>query len=135
MGDEIILTWEDRRGLNDATCVRCMLAIQEALRQARQQYLDEFGVAPSTWAGMHIGPVVTGDVGTIKHEIVHLGDTLNVAARIEEACREFDRTFLASADIVDAVDLPDTVTAERLGHIELRGIGSTVELVALSRSG
>ena len=133
VGDEVILTWTEQRGLHDAASVRCMLALEEAFAAAADRYLDEFGVAPMTWAGLHLGPVVTGDIGTFKHEIVHIGDTLNVAARIEQACREFDRSFLASANVVDAMQLPDDVQIERLGPIELRGIGRSVELLALSR--
>lgn len=133
VGDEVILTWEEEKGIAKANCVNCMFAITDAIAVAYDQYMTEFGVVPSTWAGLHIGPVVTGDVGTIKHEIVHLGDTINVAARIEQACREFERTFLASADVIDALTLPAAVETERLGAIDLRGIGSSVELVAVSR--
>jgi adenylate cyclase len=51
-------------------------------------------------------PVVAGEVGTIKQEIAYLGDTLNVAARIEQACRELQHPFLASVAVISALDLP-----------------------------
>ena len=93
------------------------------------------GVTPSFWAGLHLGPVVTGEVGTVKHEIVYLGDTLNTAARIEQACRTYGRRFLASADVIEALELPPNVARESLGPIELRGVASSVELLAISRTG
>jgi adenylate cyclase len=48
--------------------------------------------------------VVTGEIGYFKHEIAYLGNTVNTPARIEEACRELQRPFLASADKLDAVE-------------------------------
>jgi class 3 adenylate cyclase len=87
------------------------------------------------WAGLHLGPVVTGEVGTVKHEIVYLGDTLNTSARIQQACRTYERPFLASADVIDVLELPSTMEAESLGPIVLRGVGSAIELLAISRPG
>ncbi len=133
VGDEIIFTWDERRGLSEASCVQSVFAMASTLEAAADEYVAEFGEAPSFWAALHMGPVVTGDIGSVKHEIAYLGDTLNVAARIEEACKELQRPFLASGDVVNAVDLPSPIEAENLGPIELRGIGASVELFALSR--
>ena len=78
VGDEVILTWNERRGLKDAACVEAVFATMDAIGAASSEYLDDFGFAPSIWAGLHICPVVTGDFGTFKHEIAYLGDTLNI---------------------------------------------------------
>jgi len=135
VGDEVIVTWAKRKGVNDAACVRCVFAIADALERAKAEYATDFGVAPSFWASLHLGPVVTGEVGTVKHEIVYLGDTLNTSARIQQACRRYGRPFLASADVIDALELPTNMEAESLGPIELRGVGSPIELLAINRTG
>jgi adenylate cyclase len=134
VGDEVIVTWTERRGVDDAACVRCVFAIADALELTSAEYAADFGVAPRFWAGLHLGPVVTGEVGTVKHEIVYLGDTLNTSARIEQACRTYGRPFLASADVIEALELPSNVATESLGPIELRGVRSSVELLAISRT-
>lgn len=133
VGDEVIFTWTERQGVADAACVRTVFAIVDAFDAAAGEYLDAFGVVPTIWAGLHLGTVVTGDIGSVKHEIAYLGDTLNTAARIEQACREFSRPFLASADVIDSVELPPDVEAESLGAIDLRGKRTSVELLAVSR--
>ncbi len=133
VGDEVIIVWKERNGLKNAACVQSVLAMTDALDMARDRYLADFGVAPTFWAGLHLGPVVTGEVGTVKHEIVYVGDTLNTAARIEQACREFQCSFLASAEVVEALTLPADVEAENLGAVELRGVGSSLELVSITR--
>lgn len=133
VGDEVILTWTAEEGIRDARCVRAVFAISDTLEAARTEYEDAFGVLPSFWAGLHLGPVVAGEIGTIKHEIAFLGDTLNTAARIEQASKDLQRQFLASAEVVAAFDLPSEIASESLGGIELRGIEESVELFALTR--
>lgn len=133
VGDEVILTWTAEEGLRDARCVRAVFAISDTLESERSGYEADFGVVPSFWAGLHLGPVVAGEIGTFKQEIAYLGDTLNVAARIEQACRELQHQFLASAAVVSALDLPSEIASESLGGIELRGIEDSVELFAMTR--
>jgi adenylate cyclase len=133
VGDEVILTWTADDGLSNARCVKAVFAISDTLETARTGYEADFGVAPSFWAGLHLGPVVAGEIGTVKHEIAFLGDTLNAAARIEQATKEQQRQFLASADVISALDLPSNIATESLGRIELRGIEDSVELFAMTR--
>jgi adenylate cyclase len=134
VGDEVIFTWDERRGLENAACVRSVFAMVDAIEVGRAEYSAEYGIVPSFRAGLHLGPVVTGEIGAVKHEIAYLGETLNAAARIEEACRDLQRPFLASSDVIDGLELPTGVEAENLGPVELRGIANPVELLAISRT-
>jgi adenylate cyclase len=133
VGDEVILTWTAEEGLHNARCVKAVFAISDTLETARMGYEADFGVVPTFWAGLHLGPIVAGEIGTIKHEIAFLGDTLNAAARIEQATKEVQRQFLASAEVISALDLPGDIATESLGRIELRGIEDSVELFAMTR--
>jgi adenylate cyclase len=45
-------------------------------------------IAPQVRASLHCGPVVVGEMGSVKKEIALLGDTLNTAARLVDACRD-----------------------------------------------
>jgi adenylate cyclase len=110
-----------------------VFAISDTLETGRTGYEADFGVVPSFSAGLHLGTVVAGEIGTIKHEIAFLGDTLNAAARIEQASKELQHQFLASAEVVSALDLPNDIATESLGEIELRGIEDSVELFAMTR--
>ncbi|HEY8170192.1 MAG TPA: adenylate/guanylate cyclase domain-containing protein, partial [Candidatus Limnocylindria bacterium] len=133
VGDEVILTWTAEEGLRNAGCVRAVFAISDTLEAAGAAYEADFGVVPSIWAALHLGPVVTGEIGTIKHEIAFLGDTLNAASRIQVASKEHQRPFLASAAVISALDVPNDITSESLGLIELRGVEDSVELFAMTR--
>lgn len=134
VGDEVILTWTAEEGLRDARCLRTAFAISDTLETARPEYEADFGVVPSFWAGLHLGPIVAGEIGTVKHEIAFLGDTLNAAARIEQATRELQRQFLASAEVISTLDLPNDIESTSVGRIELRGIEDPMELFAMTRA-
>jgi len=96
-------------------------------------YLHDFGAAVNCRAGLHCGPVVTGEMGSVKKEIVFLGDTVNTAARILEFCRQTGDRVLASATLVDLLELPSAIAKRPLGHLRLRGKESDVVLYALEK--
>ena len=85
-------------------------------------------------AGLHCGPVVTGEMGSVKREIVFLGDTVNTAARIQELCRETGDRVLASADLIDRLELPPGIAKRSLGDLRLRGKGADLALYALTKA-
>jgi adenylate cyclase len=78
--------------------------------------------------------VVTGEMGSVKKEIVFLGDTVNTAARIQDFCRETGDRVLASADLIDRLELPPGVAKRSLGDLRLRGKGANLALYALTKA-
>jgi adenylate cyclase len=66
--------------------------------------------------------------------IVFLGDTVNTAARIQELCRQTGDRVLASADLIDRVELPTGIAKRSLGDLRLRGKGADLALFALTES-
>ena len=101
VGDELIATWKLEEGIAPARCVAACFAAIDRLAECAPDYRREFGAAVNVRAGLHCGPVVTGEMGSVRKEIVFLGDTVNTTARIQELCRETGDRVLASADLVD----------------------------------
>ena len=134
VGDELIATWKLEEGTTDGRCVAaCFAAIDQLARHA-PDYRREFGVAVAVRAGLHCGPVVTGEMGSERKEIVFLGDTVNTTARIQELCRETGDRVLASADLIDRLELPPGVAKRSLGDLRLRGKGADLALYALTKT-
>ena len=134
VGDELIATWKLADGVAEARCVAaCFAALDELARRA-PDYVREFGAAVNFRAGLHCGPLVTGEMGSVKKEIVFLGDTVNTAARIQDFCRETGDRVLASADLIDRLELPPGVAKRSLGDLRLRGKGADLALYALAKA-
>jgi adenylate cyclase len=134
VGDELIATWKLEEGISHAQCVAACFAAMERLAQLAPEYVGEFGAAANFRAGLHCGPVVTGEMGSVKKEIVFLGDTVNTTARIQEMCRQTGDRVLASADLIDRLELPPGISKRPLGGMGLRGKENDVALYALTRT-
>jgi adenylate cyclase len=76
--------------------------------------------------------VAVGEVGSLKKEIALIGDTMNTAQRIQEACRDTNHRVLASAALIDRLAaLPLGVTSRPLGELAVRGKERPLELYVL----
>jgi adenylate cyclase len=133
VGDELIATWPLARGLKDATCVRACFAALARLVADGADYEREFGTAAQVRASLHCGPVVVGEMGSVKKEIALLGDALNTAARLVDVCRDSGESVIASADLLDRLVLPPGVSARSLGLIRLRGKEQAIRLCGLAQ--
>ncbi|MBV8508885.1 MAG: adenylate/guanylate cyclase domain-containing protein [Xanthobacteraceae bacterium] len=139
IGDELVVSWvlPDRASTADerrTAAIACIFAIEDALAARAEHYRTRFGTVPRFRAALHAGPLVVGEMGDVKREIVLLGDTMNTTARIESACRTTGYDYIASAPAMPELGaLPADVHAEKLGPVELRGKLQVVELFGLKR--
>ncbi len=79
VGDELIATWRLDQGVAQARCIMACFNAFDAIARKASEYRREFGAAVNFRAGLHCGPVVTGEMGSVKTEIVFLGDADNTA--------------------------------------------------------
>ena len=133
VGDEIIVTWPLAAGLYNGRCVRACFDALKRLDQRADIYIRDFGLRANFRAALHCGPVVIGELGTIKMEIAFLGDTMNTAARLQQACRDTGQRVLASAALAELLTaLPPGVAMHSIGRLSLRGKESDTEVYALA---
>jgi adenylate cyclase len=134
MGDEVIASWKLAAGIKDARCIRACFDAMDRLAASDAAFLTDFGRRPRFRAALHCGPVVVGELGSTKLEIALIGDTMNTAARIEQACRDTGHDVLASAALIERLPaLPPGIAKRSLGPVKLRGKSAELELFALSR--
>ena len=113
----------------------CFAALNRLVEQA-PAYEREFGVAADFRAGLHCGQVAMCEVGSLKKEIALIGDTMNTAKRIQEACRDTNHRVLASAALIDRLAaLPLGVTSRPLGEVAVRGKERPLKLYVLEADG
>jgi adenylate cyclase len=129
VGDEIVISWPMELGLRNANCLRCFYGMKGTLETLSAEYKKNYGSVPVIKAGLHCGPVTTGEIGVIKKDIVFSGDVMNTTSRIQAKCNQFGVDILLSKTLLDKLKLPpDEFHRKRVGMIELRGKKKKVEL-------
>ncbi|WP_299650408.1 adenylate/guanylate cyclase domain-containing protein [uncultured Tateyamaria sp.] len=105
LGDGLMATFGTPLPLEDdaaraVACVRAMVDRMDALNADRgTDGLPEIDAR----FGLHFGPVVLGDIGANRLEFAVLGDTVNVASRLEAMTRGLDvRAIVSDAIMVAA---------------------------------
>jgi len=132
IGDEVVLTWDVKDGLENSNCIRAFFLFQENLINNSEHYIKKFGVKPEFKAGLHFGKVVSAQIGDLKREIVYNGDVLNTTARIQNECNTYQRNCLVSGILMNRLQQTNGFQWERVDVVKLRGKEMEVELFSVS---
>ncbi len=103
IGDAIMALWgaplDDPRHAEHA--VACALDMADALVAFREE-LGEAGAAFDVGIGLHSGPAVVGLIGSEeRREYTSIGDTVNLASRIEGLTKDAGRRILVSRETME----------------------------------
>jgi len=134
VGDEVIVTWPIAKKKGEQHYLDCFFAIQDRIAERADFYRREFGLVPNFRAGLHAGPVVISECGDSRRQVAYFGDTMNVAARLQEHCKQVGRALLVSGDLLRLVHPGSDLVVEALGPTQLRGRAAAVEVYAVERA-
>lgn len=117
-----------------AAAMRCALGMRERL-EALNATRAAAGHPPlAVTVGVHAGEVLAGRIGAEdRHEYTVIGDTVNVAARLQQLCKESARTVLASEaayELACAAGVRCDVTAREA--VSLRGRREPIRVFAFA---
>jgi class 3 adenylate cyclase len=83
--------------------------------------------------GVHTGPLTAGTIGAMERsEYTVVGETVNLAARVETACRQFDQILLVTE--ATAKLLGDGFWTRPVGSAQLKGFADPVLLYNVART-
>jgi len=112
----------------------CALKISEHIIQWNEQNAPHNPIRVAI--GIHYGEVIQGDIGSDKRlEFTVIGDTVNLASRVEAYCRALDAAVLVTGDFMQAllaegsIDVANSFTDE--GKHLLRGYREPVHLYSV----
>jgi adenylate cyclase len=91
-GDAIIAFWNAPLDQPDHAFLACRAAMecQEKLKQLRPEFAKTFGHAIQARIGINSGPAVVGNMGSQnRFDYTAMGDTINLASRLEGACKAY----------------------------------------------
>ena len=130
LGDGLLIYFGYPQAHEDdaARAIRAGLEIVSALDQARDQFPHPVQVR----IGIHTGPVVLGQMGGgSRHEQLALGETPNIAARVQGQAQP-DEVVISAATQRLVAGLFET---EDRGHHELKGVSAPVTLFRVTAEG
>jgi len=105
-------------------------AVTAALR-IQQRVTDHFSGSLRIGIGINTGKVIAGTIGGAgKLEFTLIGDTVNVAARIEQLTKTTGDAILLTQHTLDALAQPPAGLIDRGAH-EVKGKSATVHVYAL----
>lgn len=131
VGDEVVVTWKKRHGVEEANCIKCYFQIVATMQLLGDRYRDRYGCVPEFKAGFHLGKVIAGIIGDIKRDIVFHGDTVNTASRIRSECSVLGKNMLLSGELLRMIEIDEVLTPESIGRIKLRGKEEEIELFSI----
>lgn len=140
IGDGLMATFGTPEPADDdaeraLACTLDMVAALEAWNEERHAA----GLKPvRVGIGLHYGAVIAGDIGNARRlEYGVIGDSVNVASRLEHLCREHDAALVVSGDLIAAIrgnGKGDQTLVNRLrnaGRHPVRGRAGATELWVL----
>ncbi len=135
IGDSVMAFWgaPDEQPDHAERALRAARMIQEAIAADNARRKEQADAPIQVHIGINTGPAVVGNIGSSSRvNYTLIGDTVNVAERLErlaaELQRDEDTIVLASAATAGAARVP----LAALGRHELRGLSGTVEVYRLS---
>lgn len=131
MGDAIMALFDSPEGQEDQqvnNAVRASVEMMKSLQEFNQER-EKSGLAPvKIGIGIHTGPVIFGTVGVeTRMDMTVLGDSVNVAARLEKLNKEHGTTIIVSSQTRQLMKSDAAYQWREIGSLPIRG--RTGELV------
>ncbi len=104
--------------------VRCALAMRRALGQLNRQWRQEGITCLDNGVGLASGEVMVGQIGSPRRmEFTVIGDTVNLAARLEALTRRLDAAVVFDRRTAELLAGDEGLAVETLGEQEVKGLG------------
>ena len=134
IGDAVMAVFAPQFGSSDHVddAVRAALGMRERLAAFNAAGVGPGGVGFGV--GLHTGRLVAGNIGTEKRlEYTVIGDTVNIASRIESMNKDLGSVILVSGAVHDRMSsaLRETLRAELCSDVKLKGKDKPMSLYKL----
>ncbi len=132
IGDEIEAVFGVPKGLKEhpEKAVRCALEMRRRLSELNKTREEQGEDLVYHGIGIHTGKVLAGNIGSpTRKSYVMVGDTVNLAARLQELNKEYGSDIIISEDCKNR--LKDTYQFRDLGEVKVKGRESPVKIYAI----
>lgn len=129
-GDGVVATWDWNSSITGDQIINAIDSINIAVEEERRFYDTTFGQVPTFRIGVHSGEIITSEEGDTKRAIGYYGDTIHIAARLEQRAKELNVDCLLSENITSTL----SGSEERIslkGQELLRGLSKPIRIYEL----
>lgn len=110
--------------------VKCVIEMFNELKKMNEVYNLPFGFKIQMGAGINTGEAIVGNIGSAQlMEYTAVGDTVNVASRLQELTKEFNVPIVISEYVNNRLN--NRVTTIPLGKVVLRGRHQEIEVFGI----
>jgi len=111
--------------------VNTALAMQERLADFEEKWMELTQASLNIGIGIHTGDVMVGNIGSQRRmEYTVIGDTVNLASRLQDLTKVFDASILISDSTHHRVG--HMCQTQSLGSVEIRGRQQPVNIYQVS---
>jgi adenylate cyclase len=133
-GDAIIAFWNAPLEQPDHALRACRTALecQVRLSELRPILQSRFGQSLSMRIGINSGPAVVGNMGSSsRFDYTAIGDTVNIASRLEGACKQYDVPILVGERTYEMVK--EHIMAREVDTIRVLGKKKPIRVYEVTR--
>jgi len=134
MGDGIMAVFGAPRTRPDdaVRALRAAKALVSALERHNARRASSSQPPLKMGIGVHFGEAVAGNIGTLDHaQYTIIGDTVNLASRLESATKDIGAPLLVSLALKEAAG-DEGASLVSLGSLAVRGRGESVEVYGVA---
>lgn len=131
-GDAIIAFWNAPLDHDDHATRACLAALrcQQRLDELRPEFQDQYGHSLHMRIGVNSGPAVVGNMGSHRRfDYTAMGDTINLAARLEGAGKQYRVSILIGENTYNLAK--ESVIAREVDVIRVMGKDKPVRVYEL----
>jgi adenylate cyclase len=113
-------------------CENAIAASRALITELEKRVADGRLAATRIGIGLHAGPAVTGNVGSLtRREYTVIGDVVNLASRVESLNKEMGSMLLVTGEVVAALKTPPSPMTAK-GAVKVKGREAPVEVFQLA---
>lgn len=120
-GDQIMAFWgaPTRQPDHAERAVRCAMNISKMLDELQERWKKEGKPIFDCGIGLNTGEVLVGNIGVegMKMDYTVIGDTVNLASRVEKLTRHYNTRILITEFTLEHIR--ESVESNRIGHLKL----------------
>ncbi len=134
IGDGIMVTFGTPKESKD-DCERamlCAISMHSALKNFNTKRKAQNLAEIKQGIGIHYGEAVSGNIGSENRlEYTVIGDTVNLASRIESQCKDLEKDILFTESFAKEIASSHSIIS--VGKVEIRGKKNSIELFTLTQ--